>query len=179
MGNTRRNVLPGPIQRTFPDTFEYIQHLTKGLNTNPGLVPTDGIQRSSVVTFGTLAVPVDEWLIDPGVDCILKELEVGLTQRFTELPNTGASVIYFWRATPLASGTIGAVYAFTPTISKAIGSLANSEDSFSGFIDIGQLAKAPFKLELIVKGGAVAGSYTAEVKTSSYVRLVGSVIPGA
>ncbi len=63
-----------------------------------GNVATDGVVYSPVATFGTTAVEVLNELVDPGYDMDLKQVEVGLTQSFTELLSATGSLMYYWKA---------------------------------------------------------------------------------
>ena len=152
-----------------------------------GLVPTDGVQYSDVATFGTVDAALANELISLPYSMDLMELEVGLTQRLTELTDAVGSLNYWWQAReeykdPVATlGRIGLVTGawlpLTGTYSKGIGSLANSEDTFAGRVSVASLPHAPFRIQLRA-AGLVASTMTGEVKSSSYVRLIGNVIPG-
>ena len=165
----------GPVRRYAELSQTYLRHLVEGQ------VATDGVVYSSVATFGTTAVDVIDELIDPGMPLELQQIEVGLTQRFTELSNAVGSIFYHWRAREewdaLGTKNTGAWVILRGTLSKGIGSLANSEDTLSGYVGIGTLPRAPFRLRLTAQT-LNAAQFRGEVKNSSYVRLVGTVIPG-
>ena len=160
----------------------YIEHL------GAGLVPTDGVQYSPVATFGTTAVEILNQLIDPGLNFYLKELEVGLTQRFDNLKaDSVGSLIYHWKlrpeyVNPQGTKIIGDYINITGTYSKGMptSGLAGdpAEDTFSGYVPVGSVQAAPVRAVLTAIG-LVADSMTGEVKNSSYIRLIGAVIPGA
>ena len=154
-----------------------------------GLVATDGVQYSAIATFGTTAVQILSSLIDPGFNVALKKIEVGLTQSFTGLNGSFvASMNYYWQVRSEykeIGGTPSAPYEkqsalvnITGTYQKAVGTLAASEDTFSGYIPIGSLPYAPVRLILTAIGPDRAAVCQGRVKNSSYIRLVGNIIPG-
>ena len=151
-----------------------------------GLLPTDGIQYSSVATFGTTAVEVLNKLIDPGVNLALQKLELGLTQKFEDLNGSFAgSMTYYWEANSEAlvpSG--GSLFPYTSTkinltgtFTKGVGTMLTSEDTFSGLVTVASLPYAPFRL-ILTAVALGASRVTGKVKNASYVRLVGHIIPG-
>ena len=156
-------------------------HSFKGM----GLVATDGVQRTGVVTFGTVSATIIDELIDPAQDWWLKRINVGLTQRFTEVASVNASLSYYWQARseyrfPGTAGLVATIrgwVVFTGTYQKGIAAKANSEDTFSGDIDVGSLPGLPARFQLIAQG-LVANSMTAQLKNSSFVEFIGTVIPG-
>lgn len=150
-----------------------------------GLVATAGIQYSSVATFGTTAVQVFNKLIDPGYTIKLKECEVGLTQRFTGLNGSlVGSIMYHWTARseyedPVGTFRTSSYVNITGTYQKAVGTLTTSDDTFSGYIETGgSLPFAPVRLVLTAVG-IQPSVCEGKVKNSSYVRMVGVVVPGA
>ncbi len=161
-----------------PRVTELFQTYTK--HFGEGLVPTDGIQRTSVATFGLTAVEILNELIDPGVDMTLQELQVGLTQRFTELTGgtTSGSLAYYWEARQESVATTRGYVNITGTFAKGVASGASAEDTFSGYVPVGSVPQAPFRLRLTADS-LYADAYTGDIKNSSFVRLVGIVIPGA
>ena len=157
-----------------------------GFDKSAGLLATDGVQRSSVITFGTTVAEMLNELIDPGISLRLHKLEIGFTQRFANLISTNVgSLIYHWAAREEytdPSGTAGphlitGSWVGVATFSKGIGSLLTSEDTHSGRIPVATLPHAPvrFRLQAV---GLVASSMTGDIKNSSYIKLVGNVIPG-
>lgn len=162
----------GPVRRHIELLNSYTKHLVDGL------CPTSGIQYSPVATLGTATLSVLDILIDPGVDFALQEIEVGLTQKFTNLKDAVGSLTYFWEARQESIATTRAYTRITADITKGIGSLSNSEDTFSGYINVGSVSEAPIRLRLMAVGLA-ASSMECKVKSSSYVQLLGVIIPGA
>lgn len=152
-----------------------------------GLVATDGVQYSSIATFGTTAVEILNKRIDPGVTMKLKELYVSLTQSFTGLNGSFvASMMYHWQVRPddylsivgSVHRVMGAYTNIAGTYRKAVGTLAASEDTFTGYIPVGSVAYAPIRLVLTAIG-IQAAVCQGRVKNSSIVKLVGNIIPGA
>ena len=174
----RRGIRSGSFFRTIEPLQLFTQHLADGL------IATDGIQRSSVATVGTAPVTVFSKLIDPGFDLALKEIEISLTQRFDNLLATSVgSLFYYWQMRREAlEGTVGAWVNITGTYSKGVPTSGvsgdPSEDTFSGYVPVGSIPDAPLRLQLIATA-IVAASFAADVKNSSYIKLVGSVIPGS
>lgn len=170
------------MDRRTREELSIYTHSFKGM----GLVATDGVQRTGVVTFGTVSATIIDEFIDPAQDWWLRSVKIGLTQRFTERANAVGSLFYYWRARseyryPGTAGLIATITGWieiTGTYRKGIGSLANSEDTFSGDIDVGSLPGLPARFQLIATG-LVANSMTAELKNSSFAEFVGTVIPGA
>ena len=152
-----------------------------------GQVASDGVVYAPVATFGTTALEVFAKLINPGFNLALSKLQVGLTQRFNNLLATSVgSLIYHWRAREEYIDSEGSVHIdayvnLAPTYSKGIPTSGVSgdpaEDTVSGYVPVGTLKHAPFRISLMAEG-LVANSMTGEVKNSSYVELAGVVIPG-
>jgi len=151
-----------------------------------GQVPTDGVQRSAAVTFGTIATEILNELIDPGFSVRLQKLEVAFSQRFQEHDgDVVGSLIYHWQAreeyTDPAGATgpqlkTGSWIPITATYAKSIGTNTTSEDVVSGYVPVASLPHAPVRFKLLAVGGQPTLSGT--VKNSSYIRLAGNVIPG-
>ena len=151
-----------------------------------GLVATDGIQYSSVATFGTTPTEVFQKLIDPGKTVKLKSCWLGLTQMFTGLNGSMVgSIRYYWTATPeykVPSGgfivaATGVTLPITGTYQKAVGTLTTSEDTFAGYVPVASLPYAPFRLRLYavdIKAATTKG----QVKNSSIALIQGNTIPG-
>jgi len=167
----------GPIR----PGVELLQVYTRYLGE--GQIATDGLVYSSVATFGTTAVDVVNELIDPGFGLGLKHCELGLTQKFQGLNGSFvASMNYYWQARsewddPVGTTRTGAYVNLSGTYQKAVGTLTTSEDTLSGYVPVASLPVAPFRLKLTAIG-IQAAVCTGKVKNSSYVRLVGTVIPG-
>lgn len=156
-------------------------------NPVTGQVATDGIQYSAVTTFGTADTEVWNALINPGFQLENQWLKVGITQSFTGLPATSvASISYYLRGRNEwfdLKGAIGTLRTSTyATLSalyqKAVGTALTSEDSLMGNISVGTISKTPFRLSLMARGSAAAIA-TGKVKNSTYIELVGNIIPGA
>ena len=172
----RRGVGGGTIERRTEVLQTFVLHPVGGL------VATDGVVYSAVATVGTTAVEVFSQLIDPGMDVKLTELEVGLTQRFNNLIATSVgSIAYYWRARQNNQATLGAWLGIMATQSKGVPTSGVSEDpaedTFSGYIPVGSLPEAPFDISLMAVA-LVASSFVVDAKNSSYIKLVGAVIPG-
>ena len=172
----RREVSKTPIIRTIEPIQAFIDRLVGGQ------IATDGVQYSAIATVGTGGTVVFTKRIDPGVDLTLKSLEVGLTQRFNNLLATSVvSLSYWWRARVDNVGTSNQNWQTLSALAKGIPTSGVAgdpvEDTLSGFFPVGSLPEAPFILDLIAQG-LVASGLTGEVKNSSYVKLVGIVIPG-
>ena len=154
-----------------------------------GAVASDGVQLSTVATVGTTAVTVFSAKIDPACHLDLKELEVGLTYRFTPLSAALAgSLVTYWQlqsdynkmnsAGP--TNFVGGNINVAGTLSFNVATLAAgtySEHTYSGYIPIGSCPGAPLTLSLIALG-VTAAIVTGRVKSSSYIRMIGAVIPG-
>ena len=172
----RRAVTSEPIHRVVTPQQSYVIHPVGGL------VATDGVVYSAVATVGTTAVEVFSSLIDPGVDMALREIEVGLTQRFNNLDAASvASLSYYWRVRQNNQATLGAWLGIMATQSRGVPTSGVSgdpaEDTFSGYIPVGSLPEAPFDISLMAVA-LVASSFVVDAKNSSYIKLVGAVIPG-
>ena len=172
----RRGIQGEPIRR--------VETLQQIYTVHPvgGLVATDGVVYSAVATVGTTAVEVFATLVEPGLDVVLKELEVGLTQRFDNLNAAAvASLSYYWRVRQNNQATLGAWLGIMATQSKGVPTSGVSgdpaEDTFSGYVPVGSLPEAPFDISLMALA-LVASSFAASVKNSSYLKLVGITIPG-
>lgn len=166
----------GPIRRYIGLNQSYLEHLVSGQ------VATDGVVYGAVVTIGTTAVDIFDKLISPGFSLESKEIQVGLTQKFIELKNSVGSISYNWKARSEFVNSDGSIntLAYTPitaTYSKGIGSLASSEDTFSGYLNVGSLRGVPIRVVLSAVC-LVASSMTGQIKNSSFVDVLGLVIPG-
>lgn len=166
----------GPIRRYVGLNQSYLEHLVSGQ------VATDGVVYGAVVTVGTTAVEVFNRLVNPGFSLGNKGIQVGLTQRFTELTGSVGSVYYQWDArsefvnadgsiNTLGYAQIGATYA------KGVAASSTSEDTHSGYLNTGSLPGSPirFRLTAVATGAA---RVTGQVKNSSFVEIDGIVIPG-
>ena len=169
----RRNVQPGPVNMV----VDQLQSLT--YYPVEGLVATDGIVYGAISTVGTTAVEILNKLIDPGIDWKLHQIEVGLTQKFTELigGTTNASLAYYWQAKQENVATIRDWINISGTLAKGIASNAAVEDTLAGFVPVGSIPESPIRFRLMAQA-IVDSSMTGKVKNSSYIRLIGSVIPG-
>ena len=155
-----------------------------GFNGCAGAIATDGVQYSSIATFGTTAVQVLSERIDPGYTLKLRTLEVGLAQRFTGLNGSFvASIIYHWQAqsddymTPEGTLLATALVPITGTYQKAVGTITTSDDVFSGYIPIGSVPFLPARF-ILTAIGIQAAICQGRVKSSSYIRGIGIIIPG-
>ena len=174
-------IKPGGVRIGLEAQQEYLEHFVGGL------VATDGVVFSAVATVGTTAVEVLNQLIDPGFSLGIKKIELGLTQRFIGLNGSfTGSLVYYWEAREEwfdpggATGTLrtGAYVNLAGTYAKVIGTLVTVDDTFSGYFPVGSLSHAPLRLRLMAIDRVRANALTGAVKNSSYVRIVGNVIPG-
>ena len=168
--------------------LEYVQDLIVDLPNINANVATDGVQYSSIATFGTTAAEIYNQLVDNGFNLTLKNLKVGLTQMFTGLNGSFVgSINYYWEArsegvrigsggTPVA--LTGAWVNITGTYIKSVPTLLTSEDTFSGEVNLGSLPIAPVRLRLVAINPDRAVGVQGKVKSSSYIQMVGLVIPG-
>ena len=156
-------------------------------NFGEGLVATNGVVYGAISTFGTTAVPILNELIDPGYSMRLKRLHVGLTQQFKgENGSFVGSILYYWEACSeyieeaagVATLRTSPWINISGTYSKGVGTLVTSEDTFSGLIPVGSVTHAPVRLRLTAVG-IIDLSCSGKIKNSSFVELVGNVIPGA
>ncbi|KKK83841.1 hypothetical protein LCGC14_2789340 [marine sediment metagenome] len=174
-------IKPGGVRAGLDFQQSYIRHLGEGLGA------TDGVQYTAVVTFGTTVTEVLNELIDPGFSLQLKEIQYGLTQQFEGLNGSFVgSTIYYWEAreeyTDIA-GKVGTLRAsaYVPlvaTYAKGVGTLTTSEDTLSGYMPVASLPHAPVRVRLMAVG-LRASVVTGRVKNSSFIQLIGNVIPGA
>ena len=175
-------IKPGGVRAGIDFQQEYVEHPVQGL------VATDGVVRSAVITVGTTAVEIQNWLVDPGFSLQLKEFYVGLTQRFTGLNGSFVgSLIYYWQAreefvdisgqTPTLRAS--AYINISGTYQKSIGTLVAVEDSFTGYVPVGSVPHAPVRMRLMAIDGVRASSLYGDVKNSSVIKLIGNIIPGA
>lgn len=175
----RRDVRGGSIRRCIEPLQSYTQHLgdlASGLGAQ-GYVSTDGVQYGAISTFGTTAVAIIDELIDPGFDMQLTEIEVELTQKFNNVKDAVGSLTYYWLYRQENIATTSSWIAMTGTYTKGIGSLSNSEDTFSGYLSKAVVHQAPIRVKLEAFG-LVASSMTGKLRRDSYVYLAGTVIPG-
>ena len=151
-----------------------------------GLVATDGVQYSGVATFGTVNTEIFSKTFNPGPTIKLDQIQVGLTQKFTGLNGSFVgSISYWWEMYPQytipSSGfpvaVTGTTINITGTYQKGVGTLTTSEDTFSGNVPIGSIPYAPITIALKATG-VRAAVCTGKVKSSSYVRLIGTTLPG-
>jgi hypothetical protein len=171
------------VRGRVPRSVDLLQIYTGRLGA--GQIATNGVQYSAVVTIGATEVLVFNQLIDPGFELSLKELQVGLTQRFTE--NTGGTtagtISYVWDARsewhdPVGTYRTTSYVGLVPTLAKGVTSGANSEDTLSGYLPVASLPKAPVRLRLKAKT-LYANGFKGQVRNISFIRMVGTVIPGS
>lgn len=170
----RRGVSAAPITRGIEHLQEFVHKPVVGL------MATDGVVYSPIATVGTTAVEVFSTLLDIGVDLKLLLAEVGLTQKFTnKVSSMVGSLLYYWQLRQENVATVRGWLNITGTMARGVpsgvGSL--SEDTFSGYADVGSLPEAPIRARLMAIALG-ADALSGQVKNSSYVKLVGAVIPG-
>lgn len=175
----RRDVDADAIRRAVDVVQVFEQKLVEGA------VATDGVVYSPAILTNPsapLPYPVLTKLIDPGVDLRLTNIEVGLTQRWDNL-NAAQSfpVVYGWHMRNRSGGTIGS-WITLGTFSKTMPTHGVTgdpfEDTHSSYVSVATMPEAPLELKL---EASVASGYnlTGEVKNSSYIKLIGIVIPGS
>lgn len=152
-----------------------------------GVVGSNGIQYSSVASFGTTAVEVFNQLLDPGVSMGLRELEFGTVLRFIGQNGSlgGTLAMAYWEArseavipTGNSIGLLtGAWVNLTGTQTIPIGTLATVTATYAGYVPIGSIPFAPVRIRLTAVGD-FAKCATAEVRNETYVTMKGIVIPG-
>ena len=149
-----------------------------------GNVATDGVVYSPIATFGTTGVEVLNELIDPGVNMDLKQIEVGLTQSFTELLSANGSLRFQWKVreewhdSPAGTLRTESYVGVFATQAKSFTTGQTLEDTFSGYLAVGSFRHAPLRVVLTAACGSAIG-ISGKVKNSSYIKLVGIIIPGA
>ena len=173
------DITRGRVKRKVELFQTYIKHFGEGL------IGTDGIIYSAVATVGATAVDAFDELIDLDVGLTLKEIEVGLTSKTTYLGSAAGSMTYYWKARsewndPVGTSRTTAYVNLMGTLTGPVGSAVSNtyEDTWSGYVPVGSVPNAPIRLKLVAQGKA-ANSFTVKVKNSSYIKLVGAVIPGA
>ena len=177
------DIARGVVKRGIDLSQSFLRHFGEGA------VATNGVQYSSAVTVNTTAVVVFNELIDPGFQLKTKQVEVGLTFKTTHLGSTAGSLMFYWQVKSDYRGVgwfdpVGTlrscsyVMITNGTMGSSIGSaVSNSyEHTLSGYLPVASLPAAPIRLRLIAE--KTANQFTAQVKSSSYVKLVGVVIPG-
>ena len=159
---------------------EYIHHF------GAGLIATDGVVYAGTIAYGTTAANVVDELINPGVTMRARKVEVGLTQLFTGANGSfNGSLSYYWQArseyVDWASGVgtlkTGSWVPLVGTLQKTVGTLATSEDTLSGRIDVGSLTHFPARFRLTAFAHTNP-SGNCKMKNSSYIKIIGEVIPG-
>ncbi len=151
-------------------------------NLGEGLVATDGVVYTPVATFASPAGATEilNELINPGFHMSLKQIQVGLTQKFIELVGgtTTSSMSYYWDMREENYGSLHSWIAISATYAKGIGSKASSEDTLSGYVPVATFPVAPIRIRLQA-AGLVPSSMTGAIKCSSFIEITGIVIPGA
>lgn len=158
-------------------------------NLGAGLIATNGVQYSTAVTFGTIQATIISELVDPGFNLQLTSpMEVGITSRITEVDaDYSGSMIFAYDAREEWTDPVGTIgvpikrtgdwVQLSATYSKSTGSNTALSDTFSGYIPLGSIARAPVRIRLQAVG--LQPTMKGEIKNSSYIRLIGNVIPGA
>lgn len=169
----------GLVQRKV-DIFQSF-HYPLGL----GAIATDGVQYSVAGTVGTTAVTAFTELIDPGVDLSLNKLQVGLTFKSTFLGSAAGSIMFYWQMRsegyfdPVGTyRNTGYVTITGATLGGPLGSAVTNtyEHTVSGYVPVGSVPKVPIRLNLIAQ--MTGNWFTVQIKNSSFVKMVGIVIPG-
>lgn len=151
-----------------------------------GIVATDGVVYAGTVAYGTLPVEIVDEVIDFGINMRTHSIQVGLTQKFTGVNGSfNGSLTYYWQARSeyidFAGGTpthkTGNYVNITGTLQKTVATLGTSEDTLSGYIDVGSLTHFPARFQLVVFAHTNP-SGNGKMKNSSFIKVVGEVIPG-
>lgn len=151
-----------------------------------GQVGTD--PWKSVASLGASAVELLSALIDPGVEVRPDELEFVLNYRFSTITSNTGSLDYNWKIRSedyigYASGgvptlKVDSYVALSPSYSHSIAGSTHSAGSLTGYFSVASLPHgAPFRVVLTAKAQA-ADKLVGQVHNSSYVRLIGRVVPG-
>ena len=173
-------IKPGGLRSGIEFQKTYTEHLVTGV------VPTSGVQYSSVATVGTTAVELLNKLIDPGFSLALKELDLQFHHRFVGLKADSVGSIYaYWEARsesiiPSGGNPVaftGAWVNVTGTHQITVGTLVSLSGTFAGYANLASLPYAPVRVRLTARS-VKAADVTGEVVNSAYVKLVGNIIPG-
>jgi len=176
------NTKPGGIRVGIDVPQIFIKHM------GAGAIATNGVQYSAVVSFSTTATEVTSELVDPGYSMqLVAPMEVGLTQRLTGLNGSLiGTIVYYWQAREEYVDPIGTAgnpisrtggwINISGTFAKATGTLVALTDTLSGYVPLGSIARAPVRLRLMAE--TLASNSKGEIKSSSYIKLTGNVIPG-
>lgn len=173
--------MPGVADRPFVEpTIEVLKEFVFPLVS--GLVATDGVVYSPVGTVGTANSSIHDVIIDLGFKLALRSIEVGLTQRFdNQLTNSVASLDYYWqvRSQPHGStyGWVNIQGTYTKVVPTSGVAGDPAEDTFSGYLSVASLPFTPIRIELTARG-SVMDALRGQVKNSSFIKLMGIVIPG-
>lgn len=155
----------------------YIHHF------GAGNVATDGVAYSPIATVGTTGIEVLNELIDSGYSMDLRTIEVGLTQSFTELLSANGSLRFQWKVREewydSAQGSLrtASYIGLHGTLEKSFTTGQTLEDTLSNYLSVGSFLHAPLRFILTAACGSAIG-ISGKVKNSSYVKLVGTIIPG-
>jgi len=148
-----------------------------------GLIGSSGLQHSTAVPFGTTALAVFDQLVEPGFSMSLKELEVHVEHKFTNLLDAEGSVAYFWRArpeyvNPQGTKVTGTYINLAGTYTIGCGSLASITGTLGGYVPVGSIPCAPVRFQLMAQG-LVGSTMTGAIANNSYVKFIGITIPGS
>jgi len=146
-----------------------------------GLVGSTGVQYSASIPCGTTATAVLNQLVDPGFSMSLKKLKVNLEHSFTEIADAVGSITYYWQArpeyiNPQGTRVVGTYINLTGTYTIGVGSLATITGTLTGYVPVGSVSNAPVRIRLMAEG-LVGSSFTGKISNSSYVQILGVVIP--
>lgn len=170
----------GGARLSIDSLTEYIHHF------GAGLIATDGVVNAGTVAYGTESANIVDALINPGAQLRARHIEVGLTQTFTSANGSfNGSLSYYWQArtehieqeTGIPTLKTGDWVALTGTLQKVIATLGSTEDTLSGRIDVGSLTNFPARFRLVAFAHTNP-SGNGKMKNSSFIKVVGEVIPG-
>ena len=178
----------GMVQRKIDVPQTYTKYFGEGA------IASGGLQYSPAVTVGsTSGVTVFNELIDPGYLLKCQQIKVDLTFKPTHLGSVAGSLIFHWRAKSDyrglgwfdPDGAHGSIHTASyvtitgATMGGAIGSAVSNtyEYPVSGYLPIASLPTSPIRIQLIAQN--TANQFTAQVKNTSYIQLIGITIPGA
>ena len=147
-----------------------------------GLVASNSVQRSAVVSVGTVATEILNKFIDPGYQMQLKRLQFHGIQQFTGLTGDSvSSLMYYWQGReeyfdPVGTMRTGSWMNLTGTYSLGIGTQLSAEGTLTGLVPVASISHAPVRVRLMAEA-LVIGDVTGQVNSASFIRLVGNVIP--
>jgi len=175
----RRGVRGGIIQRylsPYQDIKRYLGHERGGLRVTSG-IPTSNDQYTAVVTIGTTAVSAFYENVDPGFDMNNLELELMLQYKMVNKLDAVGTFIMNVSAFSRSQGTTRAAIGIA-SYTFSVGSLATATGTLHGFIPAeANVKESPLNISVSCRAlSDDSGSFS--IKSASYLRMAGMVIPG-